>query len=356
MNITRKKTKALYIGSVKVGGNAPVSVQSMTKTDTADTAATIGHIRQLSDAGCQIIRVAVADKTAAYSLGEIKKQIDIPLIADIHFDYRLALIALEQGVDGLRINPGNIGAADRVGSIAALAKERKIPIRVGINAGSLEKDIRAKYNRPTAEALVESALRNIRLLEKFGFCDIKVSLKASDVTTTIDAYRLISQQTDYPLHVGITEAGTKFSGAIKSAVGIGILLYEGIGDTIRVSLTSHPLDEVIAAYNILRSLGLYKGGVQVISCPTCGRCRIDVINLAQAVELSLSHIKTPLKIAVMGCAVNGPGEAKEADLGIAGGRGEALLFRQGEIIAKVPEDKLLDTLIREAEKLSKYKE
>ncbi len=352
MNIKRKKTRAVSIGSVKVGGDAPVSVQSMTKTETHDVAATVAQINELAKAGCQIVRVAVPDEQAASGLGVIKEQIDIPLIADIHFDYHLALSALNQGVDGLRINPGNIGGSERIKLIVKRAKELGVPIRVGVNSGSLEKDILAKYGYPTAPALVESALRNLRLLEDSGFYDIKLSLKASQVTTTIDAYRLISEQVDYPLHVGVTEAGTKFSGAIKSAVGMGVLLAEGIGDTVRVSLTSHPLDEVIAGYAILRCLGLYEGGVEVVSCPTCGRCQLDVISLAQEVERGLTHIKSSLQVAVMGCAVNGPGEAKQADVGIAGGRGEALLFRQGEVVGKIKEDQLLTAVIAEVERLA----
>lgn len=352
MHIQRKKTRAINIGSVKVGGGATVSVQSMTKTVTEDVASTVAQIRELACAGCQIIRVAVPNEQAAHSLSDIKSQISIPLIADIHFDYRLALIALDQGVDGLRINPGNIGGLKKIKPIVKQAGALNVPIRVGINSGSLEKDILAKHGHPTPEALVESALRNLRLLEDLGFYDIKLSLKASQVTTTIEAYRLISQQVDYPLHIGVTEAGTRFSGAIKSAVGMGVLLAEGIGDTIRVSLTSQPLDEVIAGYAILRSLGLYEGGVEVISCPTCGRCQLDVIGLAQAVERALAHIRVRLQVAIMGCAVNGPGEAKEADIGIAGGKGEALLFKQGEVVGKIKEGQLLKAIVDEAEKLA----
>jgi (E)-4-hydroxy-3-methylbut-2-enyl-diphosphate synthase len=353
MYIKRRKTRAISVGSVIVGGGAPISVQSMTKTDTEDIAATVQQINELTRAGCQIVRSAVVNEAAARCLGDIKRQINIPLIADIHFDYRLALIALDQGVDGLRINPGNIGGIERIKPIVSRAKELLVPIRIGINSGSLEKDILGKYGSPTAEALVESALRNVRLLEQLDFKDIKLSLKASQVTTTIEAYRLISQQVDYPLHVGVTEAGTRFSGAIKSAVGIWVLLAEGIGDTIRVSLTSHPLDEVIAGHAILRSLDLYGGGVEVISCPTCGRCQIDVVSLAEEVERQLTHIRTPIQIAVMGCAVNGPGEAKQADIGIAGGKGAALLFKHGEVVRKVEEKQLLRAIVQEAENLVK---
>ena len=352
MPIQRRPTKPIWVGDVQVGDGAPVSVQSMTKTDTQDVSATVSQIKELTSAGCQIIRVAVPNQAAASALGHINKQTSLPLIADIHFDYSLALLALEQGVDGLRINPGNIGGAERIKPIIKRAKELGVPLRVGINAGSLEKDILAKYGQPTAAALVESALRNLRLLEDLGFTDIKLSLKASAVTTTIEAYRLISQQVDYPLHVGVTEAGTRFSGAIKSAVGIGVLLAEGIGATIRVSLTSQPVDEVLAGYAILRALGLYEAGVEVISCPTCGRCELDVISLAQALEQRLAYIKTKLQVAVMGCAVNGPGEAKLADVGIAGGKAEALLFRQGEVVGKIKQDQLLDAIVREVERIA----
>jgi len=352
MKINRKSTRQIRIGNVPIGGGAPVSVQSMTKTDTRDVAATVAQILELARAGCQIIRTAVPDREAALALGPIKLQIHIPLIADIHFDYRLALTALEQGVDGLRLNPGNIGGRERVQAVAKAAKERGVPIRIGVNSGSLEKDILARYGEVNAQAMVESALRHVRLLEDANFEDIKISLKASDVTTTIEAYRLTSQKVNYPLHLGVTEAGTRFTGAIKSAVGLGVLLSEGIGDTIRVSLTSNPVDEVIAGLGILKSLGLREEGIELISCPTCGRCQINVISLAEQVERELSPIQARLRVAVMGCAVNGPGEAKEADVGIAGGKGEALLFRRGEIVGKVTEGQICAALVAEVRKIA----
>ncbi len=351
MKINRKSTRQIRIGNVAIGGGAPVSVQSMTKTATRDEAATVAQILELERAGCQIIRCAVPDREAALALGQIKPQIHIPLIADIHFDYRLALTALEQGVDGLRLNPGNIGGKERVQTVAKAAKERGVPIRIGVNSGSLEKDILAQHGEVNAEAMVESALRHVRLLEDADFGDIKISLKASDVTTTIEAYRLISQKVNYPLHLGVTEAGTRFTGAIKSAVGLGVLLAEGIGDTIRVSLTSNPVDEVIAGLGILKSLGLREEGIELISCPTCGRCQINVITVAEQVERELSSIQAHLRVAVMGCAVNGPGEAREADVGVAGGKGEALLFRRGEIVGKVAEGQICAALVAEVRKM-----
>ncbi|MBI5180003.1 MAG: flavodoxin-dependent (E)-4-hydroxy-3-methylbut-2-enyl-diphosphate synthase, partial [Nitrospirae bacterium] len=321
MFINRKKTRQISVGNVKIGGNAPISVQSMTNTDTSDINATVAQIKRLEDAGCEIIRVAVPDKEAAEALGEIKRQIKIPLIADIHFDYRLALEAIKQGVDCLRINPGNIGNKKKIESVVSALKEKDMPVRIGVNAGSLEKDLLKKYGHPTPSAMAESALRHIKILEDLNYFNIKVSLKASNVRDAIEAYRLISKKIDYPLHIGISEAGPLFSGTIKSAVGLGILLSEGIGDTIRVSLTADPVKEVDAAYEILKSLGLRKKGINIISCPTCGRLEIDVIKLASQVEQRLSHIKEPLDISVLGCVVNGIGEGKEADIGIAGGRG-----------------------------------
>jgi len=325
----RRNTRQISIGNVKIGGGAPISVQSMTNTDTRDHLSTISQIRRLESVGCEIIRVAVPDMEAAEKLGEIKKGISIPLIADIHFDYRLALKAIEEGVDGLRINPGNIGGKVKIKSVVEAAKDRKIPIRIGINSGSIEKKLLSKYGHPTPDAMVESALSNIAILESLNFHDIKVSLKASNVLDTVEAYRLISEKVGYPLHVGITEAGTSFSGTIKSSVGIGILLNEGIGDTIRVSLTADPVEEVRVGYEILKALGLRYRGINLISCPTCGRCEIDLINLANEIEGRLAHITMPLNIAVMGCVVNGPGEAKEADVGIAGGKGIGILFKIG---------------------------
>jgi len=323
----------------------------MTKTDTRDSLSTISQIRRLESIGCEIIRVAVPDMEAAEKLSEIKKGIAIPLIADIHFDYRLALRAVEEGVDGLRINPGNIGGKVKIKSLVEAAKERKIPIRIGINSGSIEKKLLSKYGHPTPRAMVESALSNINMLESLNFHDIKVSLKASNVIDTVEAYRLMSEKVDYPLHVGITEAGTSFSGTIKSSIGIGILLNEGIGDTIRVSLTAPPVEEVRAGYEILKALGLRYRGINLISCPTCGRCEIDLINLANEIEGRLTHITMPLNIAVMGCVVNGPGEAREADIGIAGGKETGILFKKGRVVKKIKEIEFVDVFVQEVEKM-----
>jgi (E)-4-hydroxy-3-methylbut-2-enyl-diphosphate synthase len=325
----------------------------MTNTYTADIDATVSQIKRLEEAGCEIIRVAAPDKAAAEALGEIKKQIKIPLIADIHFDHRLALAAIGHGIDGLRINPGNIGDKRKIGAVVSACKERGIPIRIGVNAGSLEKDLLKKYGHPTPDAMVESALRHIKILEDLDFYNIKVSLKASSVVNTIEAYRLISKKVDYPLHIGISEAGPLFSGAIKSAVGLGILLSEGIGDTIRISLTADPVKEVEAAYEILKSLGLRKRGINIISCPTCGRLEIDVIRLASEVEQRLSHIKKPLDVSVLGCVVNGIGEGKEADIGIAGGRGIGIVFKHGKIMKKVKEKDIADLLVSEVLEMAK---
>jgi len=343
----RKKTKIINVGGVKIGGNNPIAVQSMTKTDTADVKSTIRQIHSLEKSGCEIIRVAVPDMKAAEALGSIKKRINIPLIADIHFDWRLALEAVKQGVDGLRINPGNIGAKWKIKEVVSAAKDNGLPIRVGVNAGSLEKDILNKYKHPVPEALVESAGRNIDILENIGFKSIKVSLKASDVSTTVDAYRLFSKKYRYPLHIGISEAGPPSQGIIKSSVGLGILLDEGIGDTIRVSLTSEPEEEVRVAYTILGSLGLRQRGINIISCPTCGRTKINLKELVKKVEQHIKNINKPITVAVMGCVVNGPGEAREADIGIAGGKGRGIIFRKGEIIKSVKEEELLDCLIEE---------
>ena len=346
-------TRQISIGDVKIGGGAPISVQSMTNTKTTDTNATVVQIKALVDAGCDIVRVAVPDMSAAENIYNIKNQVDVPLVADIHFDYRLALKAIEQGIDALRINPGNIGDEERVKAVVEAAKIRNIPIRIGVNAGSLDKKLLAKYGKVTAEALVESALEHIRILEKLNFYDIKISLKAHDVPLTLDAYRLMSETVDYPLHLGITEAGTVNTGIIKSAVGIGALLAEGIGDTFRISLTGDPVNEVKVANEILKALGLKEYGPTLISCPTCGRCNIDLPSIAEKVEQRLSGITKPIKVAVMGCVVNGPGEARDADIGIAGGKGEGLVFRKGEVINKVPEDKLVDALFEELDKLIK---
>ncbi len=353
--IIRKKTRQLTLGSVRVGGDAPVAVQSMCNTDTRDAGATLTQIKRLEQAGCEIVRLAVPDEEAAKALGAIRKGTSLPLIADIHFDYRLALEAVKQGVAGLRINPGNIGGKEKVSEVVTACTDKGIPIRIGVNAGSLEKHLLEKYGHPTPEAIVESAFGHIRILEDQNFTDLKVSLKASDVMTTVASYRLFSEQSDYPLHIGISEAGTLFSGTIKSSVGLGILLAEGIGDTMRVSLTADPVEEVRVAYDILKSLKIRQRGVNLISCPTCGRTEINIISLAEEVEKRLAHIKEPISVAVMGCVVNGPGEAREADVGIAGGKGVGLLFKHGEIIKKFPEAELADALVKEVELIVKTK-
>ncbi|GAB6273819.1 MAG: flavodoxin-dependent (E)-4-hydroxy-3-methylbut-2-enyl-diphosphate synthase [Peptococcaceae bacterium] len=332
---------------MQVGGDAPVIVQSMTNTDTRDVAATVTQVKELTAAGCEIVRVAVPDVRAAEALTEIKEQISIPLVADIHFDYRLALDALRSGVDGLRLNPGNINDPGKIGLIAREAKARKVPIRVGVNAGSLEKSLLPPSGAPTAEAMVKSALHQIKLLEDNGFKEIKVSLKASDVPLTLKAYQLLAQEIDYPFHVGVTATGKARTGIVKSAVGIGTLLAQGIGDTVRVSLTADPVEEVRVAYEILKALGLRVRGIELISCPTCGRTQVNLIQMVEEVEQRLAGIDVPLKIAVMGCAVNGPGEASYADLGIAAGRGGGLLFRKGKIIRRVPENELVEELVQE---------
>jgi (E)-4-hydroxy-3-methylbut-2-enyl-diphosphate synthase len=348
--IERKQTRQIHVGNMAVGGGSPISVQSMTKTDTRDVNATVQQILALESAGCEIIRLAVPDMEAALALGKIKSHISnlksqIPMIADIHFDWRLALEAIKQGVDGLRLNPGNIGAKWKVKEVVAAAKEKNIPIRIGVNAGSLGKELLEKYGHPTPEALVESAEGHIRILEELNFHDIKVSLKASNVMKTVDAYRLFSEKYDYPLHIGISEAGPPFSGMIKSAVGLGMLLSEGIGDTMRVSLTAEPEEEIRVAYEILKSLGIRRRGPELISCPTCGRCQVDLRPLAQKVEDILKNVSKPISVAVMGCVVNGPGEAREADFGIAGGKGMGLVFKKGEVVKKVKEEELLKALI-----------
>ncbi len=347
----RRKTREIRVGDVRIGGDAPVAVQSMTNTRTQDAEATLAQIRELAAAGCDIIRCAVPDMDAALALKKITAESPIPVIADIHFDYRLALAAIENGVHGLRLNPGNIGGREKVEAVVEAARKRDIPIRIGVNAGSLPKDLLEKYGHPTAEAMVEAAWRHIRILEEMDYRNIKVSLKCHDVPLTLEAYRLLAGQCDYPLHVGITEAGTVNSGIIKSAVGIGTLLAEGIGDTIRVSLTGDPVNEVKTAYQILKALGLREYGPTLVSCPTCGRTSIDLEKLALAVEKRLAGITEPITVAVMGCVVNGPGEAREADVGIAGGKGEGLVFRKGEILKKVPEGELVDSLFQEIEKI-----
>jgi (E)-4-hydroxy-3-methylbut-2-enyl-diphosphate synthase len=343
----RKKTRTIHVGKVAIGGGNPVSVQSMTKTDTRNVRATVRQIRTLERAGCEIIRIAVPDRDAAKSLGKIKARVAIPIIADIHFDWKLALEAVRQGIDGLRINPGNIGARWKVGEVVAAAGDRGLPIRVGVNAGSLSKKLLEKYAHPSPEALVDSAAEHIGILESLNFRDIKVSLKASNVPTTVEAYSLFSKKFRYPLHIGISEAGPSFTGIIKSSVGLGILLSEGVGDTVRVSLSADPAEEVRVAYEILKSLGLRERGANIVSCPTCGRCEIDIRGLATKVETLLKDIDTPITVAVMGCIVNGPGEAREADVGIAGGRGSGLLFRKGKIIKRLKEEDLLDALLEE---------
>jgi len=353
--IIRKKTKQITLGPLKIGGDAPVVVQSMCNTDTRDADVTLTQIKQLEQAGCEAVRLAVPDADAARALGKIRRGTNVPLIADIHFDHRLALEAVKQGVDALRINPGNIGGKEKTAEVVRMCKDNGIPIRIGVNAGSLEKYLLEKYQHPTADAIVESASGHIRILEDLKFTDIKVSLKASDVLTTVQAYRLFAMKYAYPLHIGISEAGTLFSGTIKSSVGLGILLAEGIGDTMRVSLTADPVEEVHAAYAILKALKIRQRGVNIISCPTCGRTEIDIISLAENVEKRLAQIKEPITIAVMGCVVNGPGEAREADIGIAGGKGVGLLFKRGEIIQKFSEAELEDVLVKEVEALVRTK-
>lgn len=345
--MTREDTKVIQIGTVKIGGGNPVAIQSMTNTKTEDVEATVQQILALEAAGCQIIRCAVPTMEAAEAIREIKKRIHIPLVADIHFDYRLAIAAIENGADKIRINPGNIGDRSRVQAVVDKAKEYNIPIRVGVNSGSLEKPLLEKYGGVTAEGIVESAMDKVRLIEEMGYDNLVVSIKSSDVLMCVKAHELIAKQCPYPLHVGVTESGTVLSGNIKSSVGLGIILYQGIGDTIRVSLTGDPLEEIKSAKLILKTLGLRKGGIEVVSCPTCGRTKIDLIGLANQVENMVADIPLDIKVAVMGCVVNGPGEAKEADIGIAGGIGEGLLIKKGEIIKKVKEEQLLSALREE---------
>lgn len=346
-NMRREETKVVQIGNCKIGGGNPIAIQSMTNTKTEDVEATVAQILALEAAGCDIIRCAVPTMEAAEALTEIKKRIHIPLVADIHFDYRLAIAAIEHGADKIRINPGNIGDVSRVREVVEKAKEYNVPIRVGVNSGSLEKHLVEKYGGVTAEGIVESALDKVRMIEEMGYDNLVVSIKSSDVMMCVKAHELIAEQCPYPLHVGITDSGTILSGNIKSSVGLGIILYEGIGDTIRVSLTGDPLEEIKSAKLILKTLGLRKGGIEVVSCPTCGRTKIDLIGLANQVENMVADIPLDIKVAVMGCVVNGPGEAKEADIGIAGGIGEGLLIKKGEIVKKVKEEELLDTLRNE---------
>lgn len=348
----RRVSRQIRVGNVPVGGDAPVVVQSMTNTDTRHVAATVAQIQRLVQAGCEIVRVAVPNAEAVEALGRIKKAVTVPIIADIHFDHRLALGALRAGADGLRINPGNIGDLAKVRRVAQEARDRGVPLRIGVNSGSVERDLLAKHGGPTAEAMVESALRHMDFVAACGMADFKVSLKSSDVLTTVEAYRRLAACSDVPLHVGVTEAGPAVLGAVKSALGIGLLLADGIGDTIRVSVTADPEEELPIAYAILRSLGLRHRGVDVISCPTCGRTEWKLMDVVQEVERRLRHVATPLKVAVMGCAVNGPGEAREADVGIAGGRGHGILFKKGQLVEKVPEEKVLERLLQEVEAMT----
>jgi len=351
MKSVRRKSRVVNLGGVLVGGDNPIVVQSMTNTDTRDVDATVNQIKTLEAAGCEVVRVAVMDEEAAWAIRAIRPRIAIPLVADIHFDYRLALLSLDAGADGLRLNPGNIGSRRKVEEVVRAAKERNVPIRIGVNAGSLEKRLLDQYGEPCAEAMVESAMHHIAILEDLDFKNIKVSLKASSLKLTLEAYRRIAGMVDYPLHLGITEAGTKDRGLIKSALGLGLLLSEGIGDTVRVSLTADPVDEVWAAYEILRALGLRKEGAELVSCPTCGRTEVDIIKIAEEVDSRLRSIREPIKVAVMGCVVNGPGEVRDADVGIAGGRGFGFLFKKGKIVRKVEEDKLVKALMDEIDNI-----
>ncbi|MGA8180738.1 MAG: flavodoxin-dependent (E)-4-hydroxy-3-methylbut-2-enyl-diphosphate synthase [Desulfobacterales bacterium] len=350
-SIKRKKTREIKVGNVSVGGTAPVIVQSMANTFTQDVQSTVAQIHRLEKAGCEIVRVAVPDHEAALAIASIKRQISIPIIADIHFDHRLAVASAKSGADGLRINPGNIGGKNKIKSVIDCAKAANIPIRIGVNSGSLEKDILKKYHGASAQAMVESAMRHIDLFTSFDFDDIKLSIKASDVYRTVNAYRLLSSRTDLPLHVGVTEAGGLYSGVVKSSLGIGMLLAEGIGDTIRVSLTRDPVEEVRVGYEILKALDIRRYGPDIISCPTCGRCKIDLFRILDQVETALMLKPLPVKLAIMGCVVNGPGEAKEADIGVAGGDGIGILFKKGKVIKKFSEDKIVEVLLTEIDKL-----
>ena len=349
--ITRRKTRQIKVGHVPVGGDAPIAVQSMTNTDTRDVEATVAQIGRLTEAGCEIIRVAVLDLEAAAAIAKIREQISIPLIADIHFDARLAVASMEHGAQGIRINPGNLGGPDKLARVVVAAKQHRVSIRVGVNSGSVEKDILKKHGHPTPDALVESALRNVRLLEELDFHEIKISLKSSDAMTTVESYRRLAGQCDYPLHLGVTEAGGLIAGTVKSSVALGILLYEGIGDTFRISLTRDPVEEIRVGYELLRSLHIRERGPELISCPTCGRCQVNLFSLAEQVERHIQNIDTPLKIAVMGCVVNGPGEARQADVGIACGKGKGVIFKHGEKVAVVEESEFFTAMMREIERL-----
>lgn len=348
----RRMTRQISVGGVKIGGGAPITVQSMTDTDTRDTAATVAQIHRLEELGCEIVRIAVPDEAAAAAVADIQRQIQIPLVADIHFDHRLALSALASGVDGLRINPGNIGSRDKVREVVTAAGERSVPIRIGVNSGSLEKDLLERFGSATAEAMVLSALKHVRILEDLNFFDIKVSLKASDIRRTLEAYRLLAEQVAYPFHAGITEAGSLLSGSVKSAAGLALLLSDGLVDTFRVSLTAPPEEEVRVAYGILSSLGIRQRGPEIISCPVCGRCEVDISRIAEDIEKRLAHVTAPLKVAVMGCMVNGPGEAKEADIGVACGRGSGIIFKHGKVWRKVPEDDIVKVFVEEVLRLA----
>lgn len=352
MSYNRRISREVSVGNVKIGGNNPISVQSMTTTDTRDANSTIAQIKKLEAVGCDIVRVAVPDMEAAKSIGKIKAEVNIPVIADIHFDYRLALEAIEQGVDGVRINPGNIGSIEKVKAVVEKCKERNLKIRIGVNGGSLEKELLEKYGSATPEALVESALGHVKILEDLDFHNIVISLKSSDIYKTLDAYEIISKKVDYPLHIGITESGSIKKGTIKSSIGVGALLLKGIGDTLRISLTGDPTEEIIVGKEILRSLDLLNDKIKVVSCPTCGRCNIDLINTVNEVEKKISDIEKNITVAIMGCAVNGPGEARDADIGIAGGKGEGLLFKKGEIVRKIKGDRLVEELLEEIQKYS----
>jgi (E)-4-hydroxy-3-methylbut-2-enyl-diphosphate synthase len=351
MRNTERNSRQINIGGIRVGGGAPVTVQSMTKTDTRDVPATVAQIKSLEKAGCDIVRLAVPDMDAALALGKIKKQTKIPIVSDIHFDYRLALEAVRQGVDGMRINPGNIGAKYRIKAVVDAVRERGIPIRIGVNSGSLQKDILKKHGSPTPEALAESAMRHVSILEDLDFRDIKISVKSTDVKKMIAAYRILAELTDYPLHLGVTEAGTYETGTIKSSIGIGTLLAEGIGDTIRVSLTGDPVDEIDVGIKILKSLGIRRNGIELISCPGCGRLEIDLMKLVKDVEDRIAGLELPrpIKIAILGCVVNGPGEASEADIGIAGGRGKGMLYKDGKLVRSFKEGQIVDELVKELE-------
>ena len=354
--IARRKTRQIMVGAVPVGGDAPITVQSMTNTDTRQVEETVAQIHRLEKAGCEIIRVAVVDKEAAAAIQKIREQIAIPLIADIHFDVRLAVASMESGAHAIRINPGNIGGPQKLARVVDAAKAHGVSIRVGVNSGSLEKDIVKKYGHPTPDALTESALRNIALLENMDFFNMKISIKSSDPLTTVAAYRKLASLCDYPLHLGVTEAGGLIAGTVKSSVALGILLYEGIGDTLRISLTRDPQEEIKVGYELLRALNIRHRGPELISCPTCGRCQVNLFNLAEEVENHIQQISTPLKIAVMGCVVNGPGEAKEADIGVAGGLGVGIIFKKGKLFKKVAEEKLLESFLAELDKIAEEKD